>query len=432
MSFSAQNKARNYLALAASLLMLPLVLLLNEPLHAQANINSPYSIFGPGELKGNELFRNMSMGGLAQGFRSNTSVNYINPASYSAMDSLSFVFDATVFSHIYQQKIADQRQTTTYSALGNFNFAFPVTRWWSVAAGILPYSQVGYRIVDRSPLEGKVNYLYEGNGGINQVYLGHGFRIYKGLSAGINFSYLFGKSEDQQIAYSDSIIGFFRTVWNYADDIDGFMLTYGLQYEQRLGRNSSITLGATFTDNTNLTVARNELILRDLPGVRNTLDTLNIISGQSSEMLIPQSFGAGTFIKFNNHWSGGLDYQMQNWSNFEVHGQNQNLNDSWQLRMGLVHNPRVETFSLFFSRWEYRAGLRFGQSFLSYNNEDFSELGISFGVGIPVRRSLSALNIGFEYANRTAGNDDIISENFFRINLGVNIYERWFVRRRFF
>ena len=186
--------------------------------HGQARINSPYSMFGPGEVKGNEYFRNMPLGGISQGFRSNVSVNYLNPASYTAIDSLSFVFDGTVFSHIYQQKISDLEQTTGYTAMANLNFAFPVTRNWRVAAGLLPWSQMGYNITDfhEDDVEGRVNYFYEGTGGISQVYMGHGFRLYKGLSAGVNLSYLFGKVEDRLLARSDSA-GFYQTGWSYAD-----------------------------------------------------------------------------------------------------------------------------------------------------------------------------------------------------------------------
>ena len=402
-----------------------------ESAFSQARINSPYSMFGPGELKGNEYFRNMGLGGIAQGFRTNTSVNYINPASYTALDSLSFVFEATVFSHLYQQKQANQEQLTSYSSLGNFNFAFPLTRWWSIAAGILPYSQVGYRISDTGQADGLVNYQYEGNGGINQVYLGHGFKLFKGLSAGVNISYLFGKSEDMMIAYSDSI-GFFRTIWSTADDIDGLLLTFGLQYNHTLRPNSNITFGATYSNQASLNISRNQQILRDLPGFLNFPDTINVISGGTGTMEIPQSIGAGVFVKLNNSWSGGVDYQAQNWSKFSAFASQHSLNDAWQFRAGMVHNPRIETYSTFLSRLEYRAGIRFGQSFINYGNEDYSEFGISFGLGLPIRRSLSALNIGFEYSTRSPGRDDLISENFFRLNLGVNIYERWFVRRRFY
>lgn len=425
-----KSKKRHHYTHAAFGLLLLAFLWSAAPLTAQNRINSPYSMFGPGEVKGNEYFRNLALGGIAQGFRTNNSVNYINPASYTAIDSLSFVFEATVFSHMYRQKVANQEQLTTYSALGNINFAFPVTRYWRIAAGLLPYSQVGYNISDNEDLDGRINYFYEGSGGINQVYLGHGFRLFKGLSVGFNASYLFGKSEDRMIAASDSA-GFYRTAWSYADDIDGFMLSMGMQWEIDLAENQKLTLGATFTPDTELNLTRNERIFRDLPGVWG-IDTLKDVSGATGKMVIPQSLGVGAFYQFNNNWSAGLDLQTQSWSEFSSFQQNHNLNNSSQVRFGAIHRPQIETFSGFLSRWEYRAGLRYGQSFLNIDNQDFSEYGISFGLGIPLRRSLSTLNLGFEFSQRTPDSSDMISESFFRFNLGVNIYERWFVRRRFY
>lgn len=406
-------------------------------LQGQSRINSPYSMFGPGEVKGNEYFRNMSLGGISQGFRSNVSVNYLNPASYTATDSLSFVFDGTVFSHIYQQKISDLEQTTGYTAMANLNFAFPVTRRWSVAAGLLPWSQMGYKISDfrEDEVTGRINYFYEGNGGISQVYMGHGFQLYKGLSAGVNLSYLFGKVEDRLLAQSDSA-GFHRTGWSYSDQVNGFMFSSGLQWQFPLGETRSLTLGATYTGPANLDIEQSSFITRNLPGA-TSIDTLNFREGQSGTMEIPASMAAGVFMNINPRWSGGLDFQSQNWSSYKTFDSIHNLNDAYMLRAGAILNPRIETYTGFFNRLEYRFGARYGKSFLSLQdrngiNQDFSEFGISFGVGVPVRRSLSALNFGFEYSRRNSGSSDLIEENYFRFNIGINVYERWFVKRKFY
>jgi hypothetical protein len=433
------NKTRIPLALAwIRSAVIILFLTGSNALFSQSNINSPYSMFGPGQLPGNEYFRNLGMGGISQGFRSNTSVNYLNPASYTATDSLSFIFDGTVFSHIYQQQIADLEQTTLYANLGSLNFAFPVTRRWSVAAGVLPWSQLGYSIADsqQDDIVGNVNYFYEGSGGINQVYIGNAIRLFEGLSLGVNASYMFGRSEDQSTANSDSI-GFYRTTWSYSDDIRGFMFTYGLQWQIPLNNeNSSLTLGATYTGATNLDVKQNRFIIRTLAGVPG-VDTLNATPDNNGTMKIPDNIAAGAFISLNNHWGMGLDYQTQSWSQYESVGRSFDLNDAWQVRFGTIYNPRVETYSGLFSRLEYRAGLRYGQSYLklpdnSGNLQDFSELGISFGISIPVRRSLSGLNIGFEYAQRNPNSEDLINENYFKFNIGINVHERWFIRRKFY
>ncbi|TVQ10163.1 MAG: hypothetical protein EA361_14385 [Bacteroidetes bacterium] len=408
----------------------------SSALQGQSKINSPYSMFGPGEVKGSEYFRNMSMGGISQGFRSNVTVNYLNPASYTAIDSLSFVFDGTVFSHIYQQKVSNLEQTTGYTAMANINFAFPVTRRWSVAAGLLPWSQLGYNISDfQDDDAGRINYFYEGSGGISQVYMGHGFRLHKGLSAGVNISYLFGKAEDRLVAQSDSI-GFHRTGWSYSDQVSGLMLSYGLQWQFPIDETRRLTLGATYTGSTGLDIQQSSFITRSLPGAPG-IDTLNFKEGQKGKMEIPASIAAGVFMNINPRWSGGVDFQSQNWSSYKTFDSVHNLNDAYMLRAGAVFNPRVETYTGFFNRLEYRFGARYGQSFLTLQDrsgayQDFSEFGISFGLGIPVRRSLSALNLGFEYSQRSSGSADLIQENYFRFNIGINVYERWFVRRKFY
>lgn len=406
-------------------------------LQGQSKINSPYSMFGPGEVKGNEYFRNMSMGGISQGFRSNVSVNFLNPASYTAVDSMSFVFDGTVFSHIYQQKTGNLEQTTGYTAMANINFAFPVTRRWSVAAGLLPWSQLGYNISDfrEDDISGRINYLYEGTGGISQVFMGHGFQLYKGLSAGVNVSYLFGKVENRLFAQSDSI-GFYRTGWNNLDQVSGFMFNYGLQWKIPMDETRFLTLGGSYTGATNLDIDQSSFITRNLPGT-TTVDTLNFEEGLSGSMVIPARLAAGAFMNFNSRWSGGLDFESQSWSKYKTFDSIHNLNDAYMFRAGALYNPRVETYTGIFNRLEYRLGARYGQSFLSLSDgsgskQDFSEFGISFGIGIPVRRSLSALNLGFEFSRRGAGSADMIEENYFRFNIGVNVYERWFVKRKFY
>jgi hypothetical protein len=416
------------ITIAACLLIWP------GKLQSQTRINSPYSMLGPGEIRGYEYYRNLGMGGIAQGFRSNLSVNYLNPASYTALDSLSFVFEGTVFSHIYQQKLSDQEQTTLYTNLGNLNFAFPVTRRWSVAAGLLPWSQLGYKISDFQDDEatGRVNYQYEGNGGINQIYLGNAIRLAEGLSAGINVSYLFGRTENKRIAYSDSV-GFFRTSWSTADETSGFMLTYGLQWQIKINETSNLTLGATYTGLTKLDINQNSFVLRAL----TVVDTLQKSDDRKGQMDIPAHIAAGAFMRFNSQWAVGFDYQTQNWNDYKTFDQTYNLNNAYQMKLGAVFNPKVETYSSYFNRIEYRAGIRYGQSYLKWADaagvyQDFTELGISFGIALPIRRSLSGLNLGFEYSQRNSPSSDLINENYFRFNIGVNVYERWFVKRKFY
>jgi len=61
--------------------------------NSQNNTNSPYTRFGYGDISDTNNGEQRALGGTAIGSRSNTSINNVNPASYSSVDSLTFMFD---------------------------------------------------------------------------------------------------------------------------------------------------------------------------------------------------------------------------------------------------------------------------------------------------------------------------------------------------
>ena len=73
-------------------------------LFAQNGVNSPYSRYGFGMMADRAMGFNKAMGGVAQGFRDGQQINVSNPASYSAVDSLTALFDLglSVFNGNYK------------------------------------------------------------------------------------------------------------------------------------------------------------------------------------------------------------------------------------------------------------------------------------------------------------------------------------------
>ena len=66
------------------------------PLMAQNNTNSPYTRFGYGDLRDRSFGAGQNMDNVGYGLRSPKQINPMNPASYSCMDSLTFLFDYVV------------------------------------------------------------------------------------------------------------------------------------------------------------------------------------------------------------------------------------------------------------------------------------------------------------------------------------------------
>lgn len=401
-------------------------------LQAQNRINMPYSIYGVGEVRFNHYYQNMGMGGISQGFRSNMSVNDVNPASYTAVDTTSFVFDATMVSHFYRQQTDVVSQDADYISLGNISFAFPLTRWWAVGAGLKPYSLMGYNIreIEENEEIGTINYLYEGSGGLTQLFIGTAIQPIGNLSLGMNASYVFGKL-NREASVSADAPGVYQTNKLESDHARGWILGFGMQYEFEFSDNRNLIVGATYGNQDDLKLNSTEILRRRIPGV-NIYDTISKNERIEDVLTLPQYFGVGMFTRINRSWSAGIDYQWQNWNSFSMPHRSGDFNDSYRIAAGVEFRPTVETYSPFFHRMHYSAGVRYGQSYVYRGKDPLNEFGISFGLFIPVRRAFSGLNVGFEYSQRGSLDNHPMKENFFRLNVGVNVYERWFIRRRFF
>ena len=111
---------------------------------AQSGTNSPYSQYGLGYLSEQTSGFNRGMNGLAYGFRMANQVNYLNPASYSSVDSLTFVFDAGVSLQLTN---FEENGKKVNARNADFEYAvatFRAARHLGVSFGILPYTNVGY------------------------------------------------------------------------------------------------------------------------------------------------------------------------------------------------------------------------------------------------------------------------------------------------
>ncbi len=401
-------------------------------LQAQNRINMPYSIYGIGEIRFNNYYQNMGMGGISQGYRSNMFVNDVNPASYSAVDTTSFVFDATMVSHFYQQETDIIRQEADYVSLGNISFAFPLTRWWAVGAGLKPYSLMGYNIreVEEHEEVGTINYLYEGSGGLSQLFIGTAIQPIGNLSLGMNASYIFGKLNREASVSADSP-GVYQTNKLETDHARGWLLGFGMQYEFKFSGNRNLIIGATYGNQEDIKLNSTEILRRRIPGA-NLYDTIAKTEHPDDILTLPGYYGFGMFSRINRNWSAGIDYQWQNWEDFSLPHRQGDFNNSYRVAAGVQFRPDVETYSPFFHRMQYSAGIRYGQSYVNQGIDPLNEFGISFGLFVPVRRAFSGLNVSFEYSQRGSLDNHVMKENFYRLNIGVNVYERWFIRRRFF
>jgi hypothetical protein len=66
-----------------------------------------------------------------------------------------------------------------------------------------------------------------------------------------------------------------------------------------------------------------------------------------------------------------------------------------------------------------------------FNGQQINDYGITFGVGLPIYRSRSTINVAAELGRKGTTENNLVLENYFRLNLMVNLYDMWFIKRRF-
>ena len=106
--------------------------------------------------------------------------------------------------------------------------------------------------------------------------------------------------------------------------------------------------------------------------------------------------------------------------------------DTKSFLFGAEYIPDKYSNYSFLKRLEYRIGGHVEDNYLIINGEQVKEYGASFGLGIPMRRTLSKTNLFFDYTHKTgsAGNN-LHTENWYTMGISLNLYDFWFVKRKY-
>lgn len=421
--------------------VIALFLMLASPMLAQSSTDSPYSRFGIGTITPPGFDRNRAMGGIGLGLRDHNYINYLNPAAYSARDSMSFIFDFGLMAH-YTYTESSRLNDSYYGA--NFDhlaLSFPVTRWWAVSAGIRPFSKVGYSIIDENYDEeiGFINYIYSGNGGLSQLFLGTAMQFFDGLSIGANFKYIFGSIDLDRTVDFPREASFSLTEVESRTIVNDFLIELGLQYTQRLGEKSRLTLGVIF-DNKSRISAENRVVKRNIfPGSAEYINDSTQVSpvftleeySTKGNIVIPYNIGVGLSYRLKENLLIGVDYYQQDWTNTTFFNSSEPLTNSNHFHGGAEYIPDPQALRGYHNRISYRVGGYFENSYLQLQDEQLKDYGISFGVGLPLRNTRSTFNLAINAGRRGTLENNLIRENYMFLSFSVTLYDFWFMKRKY-
>ncbi len=419
----------------SKLLLIATLLFSTQTIFSQSlTTYSPYSRFGLGEVRNRGYATNKGLGGISQGFRSNKAINFLNPASYSAQDTMSFLFDFGLEAVGVDYRTNEQSNFNSCGNLHHLAIQFPIAKWMGASAGIQPYSNVGYRIkdVEMDPYLlstiGPIKYNYKGTGGLTQSYFGLAIEPIKGLSVGANMSYFFGSIKHSTQVSFPNYTPYNNTLRENSVVVRDIALSFGAQWAFSLGaeKEYKFTLGATLDNETALN-AHQVTFIRNLA----TNDTIQFQEYDKASIDFPQNISAGLTFGYKNILLAGFDYTMQDWTQAKFLDVSDSLSKSETLRFGIQITPNANDLRSYLKRISYRAGFYHSKTYLQLRDNQINDYGITFGVGLPFRRSNTSFNISAELGRKGTLSNNLIRETYGVINIGFTFYDFWFVKRKY-
>ena len=340
------------------LLITIVLIFIGLPLAAQNNTNSPYTRFGYGDLGDRSFGAGRAMGGVGYGLRSPKQINPMNPASYSCMDSLTFLFDFGVAGQLSWFDDGNSRQHDINGNLEYIALQFPVHR----------------RIAFLSDLYGGISIdLWK-----------------KRLAVGANFGFLFGNiTHEQVVLMSSEGTGAYNTSRSQELRIRDIKMDFGIQYTHPFSRTESVTLGFVFSPKNSLNADSYQLT-QSYTSSGSDSEIIQSDTIRNRAFGLPNSYGVGLSYVKQNKLTLAVDFSYEDWGKMLYFGERDNFKNRYRVAAGVEYIPDYMRNS-YFGRIRYRAGVHYGNSYLRMNRTDanpsgdsYNEIGASIGFGFPL------------------------------------------------
>lgn len=459
---------------------------------AQNNTFSPYSRYGLGELNPTTFAHNAAMGGAYIALKPDSLmpifINAGNPAAYSLIKLTCLeVGGAFVNSKFTATNSSLNKWSANfaYGALG-----FPIRANGGACFGIMPFSNVGYDTKSTSSELGigSVSYVNSGSGGLNKAFVGYGVmpfqnrltkfrkknlfvpdsmkklssgkfkvmnfgsKLLSDFALGFNANYIFGSMEQTSRVVYPSSTFYNNTYRERTVTLGDFTGNFGAQTaitidsvkqkgtnkRRHLNEKVKITLGYFMALNNSIKVNYDATVYNYIVngfGQEIIRDTVLKNTNQKGKITLPLEQGFGFGFKKGERINAVMDFAITNWSKFNFLDNVNNFSDNYRIGFGVNFVPEkyAAGSGAFLKKLNYRVGANYQTGYINVNNTTVSSYAVTAGIGFPVGfgRLSSMVNVSAQYGQMGTTNNNLIKENFWKINFGFTFSDRWFQKFRY-
>ncbi|WP_375419181.1 hypothetical protein [uncultured Hymenobacter sp.] len=409
--------------------------------------NSPYSRIGLGEYNPNlGGIRQLSMGGTGLAAPNAVNVNELNPALlyYTARTT----FEAVLTGQVRTVKNATASSRNANATLGYLAFSVPLSRRWGAAVGLKPLTGVNYETTPTQTVAddptAQLLVQRRGTGGLSEVYFAQGVHVLRDFNLGATASYVFG-TVDQSVgtvivpagtAVAEATQVLDRDQTRYAD----FTFRGGAHYRHKFGNQLNLNVGGVYSFQTDLRGTRTRS--QERQNLQTGITDTTAMTAGTGYTTLPGLLQLGVTVDNDKNWTASLDVARQQWSKFQGFDQVRgSLDNTLRIGVGGELTPDPGSVEHYFRRVTYRAGLSVAQMPFRPAGQTLYDRAITWGFAFPLPTATpleaTTFSLGFAYGRRgntsfLRGNDgeSNVREDYLRVQFGVSLNNRWFIKRR--
>ena len=174
------------------------------------NMNSPYSVYGIGDIDSRSYNRTSGMANTGLALRSSFYITDNNPASITGLPRSFYTLTASAVakSVVYKGNPIDFSNNKNRDFwIKRFGITVKLNNSWASSAGMKQFSSINYLFSGSRSIEGSVdkfNARYEGDGGLNEYYWTNAFAMGKHFSVGLQSSIISGSINQTETLYDET------------------------------------------------------------------------------------------------------------------------------------------------------------------------------------------------------------------------------------
>lgn len=413
-----------------------LVLGSSPVLAQQSNDGSLYSRYGLGTMQSPFSSQAEAMGEAGTALISPNYLSLSNPASWSSQILTRFI-GSFKYHSVQAKDAANNTSRVNAGSIRGAAFSFPIlTRKLGFVAAYEPLTRMGYQVETTDSISGagagdasQYRSVLEGNGGLQVLRGGLGYRINRYIRVGASADLVFGILENSRQTLFQSN-KFVDTHTTQSTRLRGATATVGglALIPNLLTEEDGLSLGLSARLPTTLTGTRVSTVGETLS--RDTVGTA--LKGTAS---LPLRLQAGLAYQASSYVTISLEGLYAPWEQFEsslnFNGSQNGFNNRWKVGGGLEYRPAGRNPSAsYLSRVNYRLGAYAEQSYAKpHPTVDLRNYAVTSGISLPTGVGGNRVDLNLEVGTRGTTSHNLVRDTYYTASLVLNFGERWFRKR---